>query len=169
MSLFAKVRLLDAPHFLDKDYTYGIPPHLACEVRAGVFVTVPFGGGNRRRMGVVSSVAPTGDCDAVKPIYSVSTPRISLSEEMQGLVVFLRETTLCATGDAVHAMIPTGALAGLVQTYRTTGDLPLDMSKLSCDEAFLLAHVRRVGPVRLDSLQARFGEATEAYLKKLVK
>ena len=169
MSLFAKVRLLDAPHFLDKDYTYGIPAHLSEEVKAGGFVTVPFGGGNRRHMGLVTEVLPTSDCDAVKPILSVTTPRISLSEEMQGLVVFLRETTLCATGDAVHAMIPTGALAGLVESYRATGVLPSDMTKLSTDEAFLLAHVRRVGPVRLDSLQARFGPLTDPCLKKLVR
>ena len=44
MSLFAKVRLLDAPHFLDKEYDYGIPEHLSKEVKAGGFVTVPFGG-----------------------------------------------------------------------------------------------------------------------------
>ena len=169
MSLFAKVRLLDAPHFLDKEYDYGIPEHLSKEVKAGGFVTVPFGGGNRRRMGLVTSVTTGSDCDAVKPILSVTTPRISLSEEMLGLVVFLRETTLCATGDAVHAMIPTGALAGLVESYRATDLLPADLTKLSCEEAFLLSHVRRVGPVRLDSLQARFGEATEGHLKKLVK
>ena len=169
MSLFARVRLLDAPHFLDKEYTYSIPPHLLDEIEEGGFVTVPFGGGNRRRMGLVTGITPDSDCDAVKPILSATAPRISLSREMLGLVVFLRETTLCATGDAVHAMIPTGALAGLVESYHATELMLIDPAKLSTDEAFLLAHVRRTGPVRLDSLQARFGEATSELLKKLMR
>ena len=45
-----KVRLLDAPVFLDRDYDYSVPEELCDTVRTGSFVTVPFGGGNRRRM-----------------------------------------------------------------------------------------------------------------------
>ena len=106
---YVKVRLLDAPLFLDKEYDYSVPQELSGEVRPGSFVTVPFGGGNRRRMGLVVAQTERDPALAVtKPIHSVTTPRISLSSEMLGLVDFLREQTLCTTGDAVHAMIPSG-------------------------------------------------------------
>ncbi len=169
MSSYAKVRLLDAPRFLDKEYDYEIPAALEGDVRAGSFVTVPFGGANRRRMGLVVALAPRAAHDAAKPVFSVTTPRISLTEEMLGLVCFLREATLCATGDAVHAMIPSGAFSGLVEYYRPTGATPHDVTKLSPEETFVLSHLARIGGARIDTLTSRFGEQTEAYLKKLVR
>ena len=166
---YARVRLLDAPRFLDKEYDYGIPDALAPEVGAGSFVTVPFGGGNRRHMGLVVGVVTETVHDAVKPIIAVTTPRISLSEEMLGLVCFLRETTLCATGDAVHAMIPAGAFSGFVECYRATGKQPQDVGKLSPTEVFLLSYLTRLGSVGADTVRSRFGEEAEPCLKKLVR
>lgn len=164
---YARVRLLDAPRFLDKEYDYEIPTALAGAVHEGSFVTVPFGGGNRRHMGLVVALSERAEYDSVKPVFSVTTPRISLTKEMLGLVCFLRETTLCATGDAVHAMIPSGAFSGLVEYYRPTGVTPRDVTKLTPDETFVLSHLTRLGGARLDTLASRFGEATEAHLKHL--
>jgi len=167
---YVKVRLLDAPFFLDREYDYRVPEELFRQVRPGSFVTVPFGGGNRRRMGLVMSETqrdPT--LVTTKPIRSVSTPRISLSEEMLGLVCFLREQTLCTTGDAVHAMIPTGALAGLAERYRRTAQTVGDVRKLSTGEAFLLAHLEKVGESGIESLKNRFGPETDVRLARLCR
>ncbi|MBR2010129.1 MAG: primosomal protein N' [Clostridia bacterium] len=169
MSSYARVRLLDAPRFLDKEYDYSIPSALEGEVAAGSFVTVPFGGGNRRHMGLVVDIAADTVHDAVKPIFSVTTPRISLTEEMLGLVCFLREITLCATGDAVHAMIPSGAFSGLVEYYRPTGTVPRDVSKLSPEETFVLSHLSRIGGAGIDTLSSRFGGDVELHLKRLLR
>ena len=166
---YVKVRLLDAPYFLDREYDYSVPEELLGEVLPGRFVTVPFGGGNRRRMALVTAEAehdPT--LPVTKPIQSVATPRISLSAEMLGLVDFLREHTLCTTGDAVHAMIPSGALSGLVERYRATGRPVGDVRRLSAAQAFLLAHLQKVGEVSGEALRARFGEGTEKNLAHLV-
>ena len=164
-----KVRLLDAPLFLDREYDYSLPAHLADAVRVGSFVTVPFGGGNRRRKALVVGEAERDPTLAVKPIFMLSTPRISLNNEMLGLVCFLREQTLCTTGDAVHAMIPSGALSSLVERYRTTDKSPADARKLSPEEAFLLSHLAKVGEVGADSLRTRFGATTDEMLAHLVK
>ena len=69
MAMDAKVRLLDAPSFLDRPYTYSVPDHLDAEVVPGCFVTLPFGGGNRRHVALVTAREdrdPT--LDVVKPI-----------------------------------------------------------------------------------------------------
>ncbi|MBE6594660.1 MAG: hypothetical protein E7644_02550, partial [Ruminococcaceae bacterium] len=166
---YAKVRLLDAPWFLDREYDYQVPEELAEAVFPGSFVTVPFGGGNRRRMALVMSLTDSSQYDGVKPIISVATPRISLSEEMLGLVCFLREMTLCTTGDAVHAMIPAGALASLAERFVPTGRALSDVRRLSTDETFLLSHLQKVGSAGLDTLRARFGAETEHYLQHLVR
>ncbi|MBQ8356962.1 MAG: primosomal protein N' [Clostridia bacterium] len=167
---YVKVRLLDAPFCLERDYDYSVPEEFSDQVRPGCFVTVPFGGGNRRRMGLVT--AETGrdpTLSATKPIRSVSTPRISLSEEMLGLVCFLREQTLCTTGDAVHAMIPAGALSGLAEHYRRTEKPVGDVRKLSTAEAFLLAHLEKAGECGAESLKNRFGPETEKNLAHLCR
>ena len=76
-----KVRLLDAPSFLDKDYDYSVPDALADEVRPGVFVTVPFGRSNNRQRGLVTAVGPRDPAlAAVKPIFAVPTPHVFLSD-----------------------------------------------------------------------------------------
>ena len=169
MSGYAKVRLLDAPRFLDREYDYGIPAALEDEVLAGSFVTVPFGGGNRRHLGLVVGIAESTVHDALKPIFSVTTPRISLTEEMLGLVCFLRENTLCATGDAVHAMIPSGAFSGLVEYYRPTGAMPADVTRLTPEEAFVLSHLSRIGGAGFDTLCSRFGGEVGTQLAHLVR
>ena len=156
---YVKVRLLDAPYFLDREYDYSVPEELSPKVHAGCFVTVPFGGGNRRRLGLVTAEATKDPTISTKPIRSVSTPRVSLSEEMLGLVCFLREQTLCTTGDAVHAMIPAGALSALTERYRPTGRSVADVRALSTDEAFLLAYLEKVGDAGLDTLRHRYGPA----------
>ena len=166
---YVKVRLLDAPYFLDREYDYSVPEELSPKVHAGCFVTVPFGGGNRRRLGLVTAEATKDPTISTKPIRSVSTPRVSLSEEMLGLVCFLREQTLCTTGDAVHAMIPAGALSALTERYRRTEKPVGDVRKLSSAEAFLLAHMDKVGEVGADTLKNRFGAETEKNLAHLCK
>ena len=88
---------------------------------------------------------------------------------MLALVDFLREQTLCTTGDAVHAMIPAGVLSGLCARYRVT-DRPVgDVRRLSTEEAFLYAHLAQNGECSEEALCTRFGESTEEMLAHLLR
>ena len=46
--MIANVYLLDSNFIYDNKYSYIVPKHLANDVSEGVFVTVPFGKGNKR-------------------------------------------------------------------------------------------------------------------------
>ena len=165
-----KVRLLDAPSFLDKPYTYSVPEHLDADVRPGVFVTLPFGGGNRRHVALVTAREdrdPT--IGAVKPIFSLSTSHAALSPDMLALADFLCEQTLCTMGEAVHAMLPAGVLGGLCARYRVTDKPVGDVRRLSTEEAFLYAHLSQNGECSEDALRNRFGEGAEEMLEHLVR
>lgn len=167
---YVKVRLLDASLALDREYDYAVPEELSERVFPGCFVTVPFGGGNRRRLALCTGV--TGKDPAlgvIKQIESVTTPRISLSEEMLGLVSFLREQTLCTTGDAVHAMIPAGALSGLTEVYRPGGREIRDVRKIGTDEAFLISFLREAGEASAQTLRTRFGAGVMERLPRLCR
>ena len=170
MAKDVRVRLLDAPSFLDKPYTYSVPEHLDAEVQPGVFVTVPFGGGNRRHVALVTA---REDRDlaigAVKPIHALSTSHAALTADMLALADFLCEQTLCTMGEAVHAMLPAGVLGGLCAHYRVT-DRPVgDVRRLSTEEAFLYAHLKESGECSEDALRTRFGAGTEEMLAHLLR
>lgn len=165
---YVTVRLLDAPCFLDKDYSYAVPEELLGRVRPGNFVTVPFGGGNRRRLALCTGYAEKDpEIALVKRLESVTTPRIFLSGEMLGLVCFLREQTLCTTGDAVHAMIPSGVLSTLTERCRASGKHVLDARRLSFAEAALLSYLEENGETAAAALCQRFGEDTEKSIAHL--
>ena len=167
---YVTVRLLDAPCFLDKDYSYAVPEELADRVRPGSFVTVPSGGGNRRRLALCTGSAERNPAlKVIKSVDSVTTPRIFLSGEMLGLVSFLREQTLCTTRDAVHAMIPSGALSSLSERYRASGKPVGDARRLSVGEAVLLSYLEEHGETSAAALCRRFGAGTDESLKKLAR
>ena len=50
---YAQVHILDNPYSIDGAFHYYVPPYLVDAVLPGVFVTVPFGRGNRKQLGVV--------------------------------------------------------------------------------------------------------------------
>ena len=165
-----KVRLLDAPSFLDREYDYSVPPELADKALPGAFVTVPFGGGNRRHMALVVSAGPRDpSLTVLKPILAVPTPHVTLNAQMLALVDFLREQTLCTTGDAVRAMLPTGVLFGLAERYRVTERPVGDVRRLSPEETVLYAHIRQNGPCSADSLRTRFGVLPQEQLEHLIR
>lgn len=170
MPMDAKVRLLDAPSFLDKDYTYSIPDSLISQVREGALVTVPFGGGNRRHMALVTALEPRDpQLSCIKPILAVPTPHVSLDAEMLGLVCFLREQTLCTTGEAVHALLPSGVLSGLSERYTVTERPVGDVRRLSAEETFLYTYLRQSGGAATDTLRARFGPEVDGQLAHLLR
>ena len=119
---YVGVRILDAPIHADHEYTYYIPRELSEDIAPGVFVSVPFGGGNRRRGAIVTSVFDKTDVKNCKPIASVTNPTVTLTEELLGLCSFLCDYTLCSYGDAVHAIVPGGALSRVTEYYSVKTD-----------------------------------------------
>ena len=104
--LYVGVCLLGAPHSLDREFDYSVPEEHRSSVRVGSFVSVPFGRANKLKSGIVTSLKCETDAVRVKPLSSVSPDENALSEEMLALLAYLKEQTLCTTGDAARAMVP---------------------------------------------------------------
>ena len=105
MTQYASVCLLDAPSALDRPFDYRIPEHLAGLIERGSLVHVPFSGANRRHMALVTDVKDETDSPRTKDILDVNR-LISLTEEQLAVCDFLKEYTLCTTGDAVRTLTP---------------------------------------------------------------
>ena len=155
---YARVYLLDAPFCIDRIYDYYIPHEMREKVVKGSFVSIPFGGGNRQKLGVVFDISETTEANNPKPIREVVSTDISLDEKMLDLALFMKDQTLCTIGDAIHAMIPSSALSKLIEYYRPKEDISESKkSSLSPSELFVFEYIVSREKVSLDSLKNKFG------------
>ncbi len=176
---YAAVRILDNPFCIDDAYHYYVPPMMAEAVRRGAFVTVPFGRGNRKQLGVVVAVCDASDLpqglspDKIKPVGGICRERLFLSDNQLALCHYLTETTLCTMGEAVRTVVPAAALATIVEYYRPVPEDRVDegrRSALAAGELLVLDYVRsrgNGGGVSSQSIKTRFGGKSAAALEHL--
>ena len=169
MSLqYVTVYILDAPYQIDIAYTYYIPAELDGLVYPGRFVTVPFGQGNRRMQGVVYGITESTPSHTSKPIHSVADDKFTLDSDTLSLCLFLKEYTLCTFGEALHAVIPSGAFAKLRERYRVSDRIPAD-ARLSDECRELLKFIKLAGKTTLEEIKERFGEKSRLINENLRK
>lgn len=114
-----KVAVEQAAFHFDKLYSYVVPEPLE-PVSRGCRVTVPFGGGNRRRQAVVVEVDAQAEVAKLKPVYAVLDRTPLLNDELMDLALWLKERTFCTVFDAVRTMLPTGFSMRLTPTYQVS-------------------------------------------------
>ncbi len=165
---YVTVYILDAPYQIDIAYTYYIPAELDGLVYPGRFVTVPFGQGNRRMQAVVYSLTDKAPRHTPKPIHSVADDKFTLDDDTLSLCLFLKEYTLCSFGEALHAVIPSGAFAKLRERYRIADKIPADV-RLNEECRELLKFIKLAGQVTSDEIKERFGEKSRRLLLNLEK
>lgn len=156
----ARVAVADAAPQYDKLYSYLIPEGVA--VQAGCRVTVPFGAGNRTRLGIVLDTGDEAYTDKLKALASLVDPEPLLNAELLGLVHWLRENTFCGYFDAVRTILPPGIGVKLEFTYELPriskeGDLP-DGKQEDGDRGLIVEYLRaRRKPVREETLLQALG------------
>jgi len=149
---FARVYLLDNPYVIDNEYTYFVPHDLSAFVKRGSFVVIPFGNSNRTQIGLVTDI----NCDEpqakTKSIKGLASSEITLSDADIELCRFMKEHTLCTIGDAVHSMIPAGALSQIITCYKVIEGVEYDGQ-----HADVFYHIKDQNIVTAQSLEERFG------------
>ena len=176
--VYAGVHILGNPFCIDGAYHYFIPRFMAESVRRGAFVTVPFGFGNRKQLGVVVSVGDASVLPAevpperVKPIESVCREKLFLTETQLSLCFYLKETTLCTMGDAVRTVVPASALATLVDYYSPAEEEPprgdSRRASLSAGDLMVLEYIHTRRAVTGQTVKHRFGAKAADSLGRLV-
>ena len=117
---YVKIHLLDNPYLIDNEYTYFVPHDLSDAVKRGSFVVVPFGNSNKTQIGlVVETHCEEPIATKIKSIKTIISDEVSLTDVDLELCHFMKEQTLCTIGDAVHSMIPAGALSSIVTCYKS--------------------------------------------------
>ncbi|MDE5648527.1 MAG: hypothetical protein K2I33_01285 [Oscillospiraceae bacterium] len=125
--LKALVAVSAASFAFDKAFSYLVPEYLAEKAVPGVRVLIPFGKGNRKRVGLILGVEKLeeGELKKLKPIISVADNSPVLNEEMLDMVGWLRENTFCTYYDAVRTILPSGMNINIREHYSLNQNLSL--------------------------------------------
>lgn len=139
----AAVAVSSVTYGYDRRYKYTVPIELDGKAAVGVRVIVPFGNGNRKRIGVIIRIdsAVGEDLRHFKPINSVIDDEPLLNDEMLDMIIWLRETTLCTYFEAFRTLIPVGLSVNFTQRYELSSE-SLSEDVLSADALELLRSVR---------------------------
>ena len=166
----AGVCLLNKPYYTDAVYDYRVPEELVEEIRPGLFVTVPFGNANAQSLALVWELKEESVYKSLKEITSVCPDSISLDGEMLGLCAFMKERTLCTTGDAVRAMVPASAISRLCEIFSVHPEFEqTDSETLQATDSVVFDYMRTRGEVNLSQLRRRFGFEVEAVMRRLCR
>jgi primosomal protein N' (replication factor Y) len=93
---------------VDRPFRYRIPEELEGKLRIGDAVKVPFGQGNRTRMGYVIGLAdePNWDIDKIKDIIEVSEHSLSVESKLIQLALWIKETYGSTMIAALRTVMP---------------------------------------------------------------
>ncbi|MBP3857088.1 MAG: primosomal protein N' [Ruminiclostridium sp.] len=141
---YALVAVEKTAFAFDALFTYGIPDEL--DIRPGMRVIVPFGRGNKHRIGVVFALTEERPAGMIKNIFAAADDGSFLNDEMLEIAAYMRESTLCTYYDAVRTMLPPG-LAVYINRKHTFNSLSARLAqadgKLSDRESALVEQAER--------------------------
>lgn len=148
LSMIAGVGVSGTSYGFDSLYSYAVPEAMAERLKPGMRVIVPFGRGNRRRVGIVLKTElpgeTAGEARELKEIAGIADDEPILSDEQLSLLFWLRDTTFCTYYEALGALIPPGLGISFTARYRLTGKKP-KKGELSDCAAGLYASVTGFG------------------------
>ncbi|MBQ8379172.1 MAG: primosomal protein N', partial [Oscillospiraceae bacterium] len=116
--LVAKVAMSNASYSYDIEYSYAVPENMTHKIDSGTRVLVPFGKGNRKRIGFVTRtyMRDTYNED-LKPILQVIDDNSLVTDELMRLIFWLKENTFCTFYEAYKTVIPSGFAYNYKQHY----------------------------------------------------
>ncbi len=129
---YARVAVDAAVFTFDKEFDYIIPPELEAAAQKGCRVTVPFGNGNKKRLGIIFDVTDYSEGKRLKKITEVLDEAPLLSDEMLELAKWIKERTFCTLYEAAKAMLPSGINHRMVVSYAVSGDYDKEKAASLC-------------------------------------
>ena len=169
MTKTALVAVENTTFTFDGLYTYRISEAFADSARAGMRAVVPFGRGNAKRVGLVMEICSESFTDApekpikIKPIISFIDSEPVISEELIGLIKFLKENTFCTYYEAFRTILPPGLGYKLHSLCRPD---PKYTGELTAEERSVLEALENADRLSAVAICEGFSEITGSLLKK---
>lgn len=116
--LVAKVALSNASFSYDVEYSYAVSQQWQDKIQNGTRVLVPFGKGNRKRIGFVTRTYQRDTYNPdLKPILQVIDEQSLVNDELMRLIFWLKENTFCTFYEAFKTVVPSGFAYNYKQHY----------------------------------------------------
>lgn len=145
--LVAKVAVSSTAYSFDTEYSYAIPSAFSSAAKAGCRVIVPFGKGNRRRIGFITRLYERDSYNPdLKLMHSVIDDEPLISDEMLKIIFWLKENTFCTLFEAYKCVVPTGFSYNIVKKYALVNaqiDVPLTSDEQNLFNALLAARTEK--------------------------
>lgn len=137
----AAVAVQAAAWGFDRPFSYILPDGLYRRRLEGCRVVVPFGKGNRKRVGLILSVseADSEECKGLKEILSLADDEPVLNEEQLLLMYWLKENTFCTYYDAIRTLLPSALQLRVQEHYMLVPDA--DTSGLTDEQKRLVQYL----------------------------
>ncbi|HZJ78589.1 MAG TPA: primosomal protein N' [Clostridia bacterium] len=150
MSLgIAKVAVENTAYHFDKLFDYIIDDNLKDAAKPGCRVTVPFGRGNKHRLGIIFNVCDASSIEnkkSIKKIAAVLDEASLINSEQLELAKWLKHRTFCTLFEAVKVLLPSGINHKMQISYSA---IPLkdseDINKLSDEEREMYEYLLKRG------------------------
>lgn len=113
--MIAEIAVSGTAYSFDMLFSYRVPAEM--KLQRGCRVLVPFGRGNRRRVGIAMGFTE-GDEKSLKPIAAQIDTEPVLNEELLKLAEFLHERTFCTWYDGIKAMLPPAMTVRADENFR---------------------------------------------------
>ncbi len=144
--LTADVGISGASYGYDRRYSYIVPERFRSIAASGERVIVPFGKGGKKRIAIILST-DTVSADSVskyKYIDAFIDTEPVIGDEMQKMLEWLKDMTLCTYFEAFRALIPPGLSVDFTEKYRLAECPAAVREKLSRPAADLYASFHEV-------------------------
>lgn len=169
----AKIALSKAIYAIDKPYDYLVPDALEPQIRPGMRVLVPFGGGNRPCDGMVLALLYQKESNGLKSVVSLLDEEPVLSDRLIKLALWMRERCFCTVYDAVKAMLPAGLYFSLRDTCRLNPDMGREEAYEACGHSATAQKLLELlfacgGAADMEQVRAAFGTKSPAAAIRLL-
>ena len=159
----AQIAVENTVYHFDKLFSYTVPQALLDKVRPGVRVAVPFGAGNRKRVGVVFSLGAE-ESEGLKPIADVLDREEPLTPDFLELARWMKERYYCTLFEAVKLMIPSGFHLRLTDSYLLSAEFKdFDREEYSPVGWQIIMLLRNAGKaVPIETIESKLGVNAES-------
>jgi primosomal protein N' (replication factor Y) len=157
----AKVAVENTAYHFDKLFDYSIDDRLLGSAKPGCRVTVPFGSGNKQRLGIIFEVCEI-DCESVqkriKKIAAVLDEASLINNELLELAFWLKDRTFCTLFEAVKVLLPSGINLKIQVSYAAVPKNKNEKFALSDDEQLIYDYLlQRGGYIKFSRLMDTLG------------
>lgn len=143
-ALAASVAVDKCLYPFDRLFDYYVPQDMENDIMVGQTVMVPFGAGNKKKVGTVFELKKVAFEQVaalkLKPVLSIGANSAVMNEEQLYLAKWLKENTFCTYYDAIRTILPPGLTFSVSSEYSL---LKGDSARLNDEEKGLLADLKK--------------------------